>query len=357
MHARAFAFSAAVAFILSAALAPVAHAHEWAESMVDSLEHDFGTVAQGSDNVHKFEITNKFKEDIVLLSVRSSCGCTSPSLENQNLKTWQKGFVVARFNSRNRTGYHHATLTLEVEVRGQGRPPYRGQVQLQVQGTIRGDIVFEPGAIQFGQVEQGDAASKSVAVRYSGHQDWKIVDVRSANDNLEVVLTERYRRGGRVEYDLQTRLKPTAKPGLLKEQLVLVTSENTETRVPIDVEGQVIADISVSPAMLVFGKVQEGQAAKKRMMVRGKKPFRITAIECQDACFKFTVDDQPSDRHVIEVSYVPNGSIGDMKAPIVIKTDRGEDFEASCTAFVTVEKPASDEEVAATPQTNLVHDR
>lgn len=357
MHARAFAFSTSIALLLSAALSPTAFAHKWAESMVDDLEHDFGTVAQGSDNVYKFKVTNKFKEDIRLLSVRSSCGCTSPSLENQDLKTWQTGFVVARFNSRNRTGYHHATLTLEVEVRGEGRPPYRGQVQLQVQGTIRGDIVFDPGAVQFGQVEQGDTATKNISVRYSGHQGWKIVDVRSANDSLEVVLTERYRRGGRVEYDLQTRLKPDAKPGLLKEQLVLVTSENSGTRVPIDVEGQIIADISVSPAMLVFGKVMEGQAAKKRMMVRGKKPFRITSIECEDTCFKFSVADEPSDRHVIEVSYVPDGSIGDMKAPIIIKTDRGEAFEASCTAFVTVEKANADEDVATSPQANLVHDR
>ena len=124
----------------------------------------------------------------------------------------------------------------------------RGQVQLRVHGNIRGDVVFEPGAIQFGEIAQGETLEKRVTVTHSGRSNWKIEDVRSASDNLEVELTERRRSGGRVVYDLLARLKTDAKPGLVKEQLAIVTNDSSHPRVPIDVEGRILPEISVAPA-------------------------------------------------------------------------------------------------------------
>lgn len=328
-------------------LAPAASAQKWAAAMFDEKDHDFKTVARGSDTVHRFEVTNKYKEDIRLLSVRSSCGCTTPSLESKDLKSWEKGYVVAKFNTRTFTGIHSATLTVDIEVRSKTVSPYRGQVQLRVHGNIRGDIVFEPGSLFFGDVDQGVSTERKVSVSYSGRSSWRIQDVRSASDNLEVELTERRRSGNRVVYDLMARLKPNANPGLIKEQLVVVTNDGGNPRVPIDVEGRVIPEISVQPINLVFGVVTEGQRADKRIVVRGKNPFRIASVECEDKSFTFKTDDQARDRHIILVSFDAMAQPGDMSAPIIIKTDRGDTFRASCMAYVTVEEAAEPTEDVA----------
>ncbi len=333
MHQRVCIFLLSTVFWTPACLA-----QKWAADMFGKIDHDFGTVARGADTVHRFEITNKYKEDIRLLGVRSSCGCTTPSLENQDLKTWEKGYVIAKFNTRTFTGIHSATLTVDIEVRSDTLPPYRGQVQLRVHGNIRGDIVFEPGAIVFGEVDQGQGLEKKVSVSYSGRSGWRIEDVRSASDSLEVELTERQRSGGRVVYDLMARLKEGAAPGLVKEQLVIVTNDSNNPRVPLDVEARVIPEISVAPANLVFGKVLKGEEANKRMIVRGKTPFRVIAIECKDDCFQFSTDQESKDRHIINVVFDAKCNPGDLKAPIVIKTDRGASFIASCVAYATVEQ-------------------
>lgn len=347
MHLRTSVF----VFML-ALLSGVASAQNWAKAMFDTLDHDFGAVARGSDTVYRFEVTNKYQEDIRLLSVRSSCGCTSPSIETKDwIKTWGKGYVVAKFNTRTFTGIHSATLTVDIEVKGKGTTPtFRGQVQLRVHGNIRGDVVFEPGAVVFGEVDQGEQREKRVSVSYSGRSSWKINDVRSASDNLEVELTERRRRGGRVVYDLLTRLKSDATPGVIKEQLVIVTNDGATPRVPIDVEGRVIPEISVAPEYVVFGKVPEGEIVSKRIIVRGKKPFKITSIECEDTCLAFKADERESDRHIVEVTFNAACKPGDKKAPIVIHTDRGESFTATCIAYATVEKQEPDAEVASADQ-------
>ncbi|TWT37508.1 hypothetical protein KOR34_24600 [Posidoniimonas corsicana] len=320
-------------------LAPACHAQQWAKEMFDKVDHDFGAVARGSDTVYRFEVTNKYKEDIRLLSVRSSCGCTSPSIETTDwIKTWEKGYVLAKFNTRTFTGLHSATLTVDLEVKSPKVSTYRGQVQLRVHGNIRGDVVFEPGAIVFGEVDQGDTLEKRVTVTHSGRSSWKIEDVRSASDNLEVELTERHRSGGRVVYDLLARLKEGATPGLVKEQLAIVTNDSSNPRVPIDVEGRIVPEISVAPANLVFGKVEEGQSAKKRLIVRGKTPFRVVSIECENKAFRFSTDEDAKEHHIVTVEFDATAEPGDLKAPIIIRTDRGDAYAASCTAYATIEQ-------------------
>src|SRR5690349_14349536 len=111
MNRHAIKFAAAVIVSL---LANSCFAEPWVTKMFSETKHDFGTVARGSDTVYKFAAKNIYKQDIELLSVRSSCGCTSPTIDKKVLKTGEVGYVTAKFNTRTFTGIHGATLTVEV---------------------------------------------------------------------------------------------------------------------------------------------------------------------------------------------------------------------------------------------------
>lgn len=336
----AVAHSVAALLLLALCSAP-ATAQKWATDMFEKVDHDFQTVARGSDTVYKFKVTNIYKEDIHLSSVRSSCGCTSPSIQvegsaSNTLKTYEEGYIVAKFNTRTFTGLHSATLTVTID------KPYPAQVQLRVHGNIRGDVVFEPGSVNFGSVDQGTTLEKTVSVSYAGFSGWKITDVRSASSDLEVELAERPRSGRRAAYNLLVRLKPSAAPGFLQEQLVLVTSDSRNPRIPLDVEGKVLPEISVAPANLVFGETPVGKTVSKRIIIRGKKPFKVTKISSDAAGFAFKTSDKANDRHIVEVTFTPGAGAGSIKAPILVETDLGISYTASCMAYATpVEPPAS----------------
>ncbi|MGL4512745.1 MAG: DUF1573 domain-containing protein [Lacipirellulaceae bacterium] len=332
---------AAAFFALCLPLATAAVGQPWAAKMFDKLDHDFGVVARGSDTVYRFEVKNIFKEDVEVASVRSSCGCTTPTIENGSIKTYEKAYVVATFNTRTFTGPHSATLTVQIT------KPYPAQIQLRVHGNIRGDVVFEPGSVDFESLNQGESREKTLSIVYAGRSDWRIDDVRSVNDSLEAELVERGRMGGKVSYDLVVRLLPTAKSGFLSEQLVLVTNDLSNPRVPIDVVGKVNAALTVAPEHLVLGDVEQGKSIKKKLLVRCDKPFRVTAIRCDDARFTCSAGDKESNRQMVSVEFASTGAPGRLMAPITIETSLGGSYTTSAKAYATVvaapepEAPAS----------------
>jgi hypothetical protein len=332
-------FAAAVAIVFVAASTCLGES--WATKLFAEKKHDFGTVARGSDTSYKFAAKNIYKQDVELLGVRSSCGCTSPSIEKKVLKTGEVGYVTAVFNTRTFTGIHGATLT--VEARWNDNGTWRnGETQLRVDGNIRGDIVFTPGAVRFDAVDQGGAAEEKVGVTYAGRSSWKIVDVRGASDSLEVELTQTQRYSGRVAYDLLVRLKDSAPVGYFNDQLVLVTNDDENPRIPIYVSGRVVPQISVTPESLLLGEVVRGQQVSRKIIVQGKKPFKIASFECADKdCFQFKADDEARERHIVEITFHANRDAGNVKEPIQIATDLGAKFRTSLTAFATVLPPAA----------------
>jgi hypothetical protein len=330
-----------LAIAFSCVVAGRAAAEQWVDKMVTTQKHDFGTVARGSDTVFRFPIKNVYKQDIELVSVRSSCGCTSPSLENKLLKTGDVGYVVASFNTRTFTGVHGATLTLTVAWNDKGIRR-SGETQLRVDGNIRGDIVFQPGTIKFENIEQGLASEQKALVKYDGRADWKIVDVRGASNDLEVELTEKQRASGRVSYELLVRLKNTAPAGYFHQQLVLVTNDERNPRIPLDVAGRVVPQISVAPESLLLGNVSPGEEVSKKVVVRGKTPFKILAVKCDEEGFQFKHDEDSSKQHIVEIVFAAKRDAGQVKQTIHITTDLGETYQPTVTAYATVVAGATD---------------
>jgi len=328
---------AAIVVAIASLAASECCAEAWVAKMFAERKHDFGTVARGSDTVYRFAAKNIYKQDIELVSVRSSCGCTTPTIEKKVLKTGDVGYVTAKFNTRTFTGVHGATLTVEVRWNDKGTTR-RGEAQLRVDGNIRGDVVFTPGAVNFATVDQGSSAEQKVEVTYSGRSGWKIVDVRGASDALEVELTQTQRYSGRVAYQLLIRLKDSAAAGYFNDQLVLVTNDEENPRIPMHLSGRVVPQISVSPESLPLGDVAQGQQVSRKVIVRGKKPFKILSVQCDDAeGFKFNTDDQSKDRHVLEIVFdAGNKTVGDYRQSIHIATDLGDKFRAGLTALATV---------------------
>ena len=345
MRLRALSVMAVVVGLLAA---EHASAQNWVSKMFAEKEHDFGTVARGADTVYKIPVKNIYKQDVELVRVRSSCGCTSPTLEHKLLKTGETGYVVAKFNTRTFDGVHSATLTVDVQWNDNGIIR-SGEAQLHVHGNIRSDVVFQPGAVKFDGVDQGQKSEQQVRVTYAGRPDWKITDVRGASDDLEVELAETQRQSGRVSYELLVRMKDTAQAGYFNEQLVLVTNDGSNPRIPLHVEGRVVPEISVAPEALRFGDVAYGAAVPMKVLVRGKKPFKIVSVKSPSGAFEFKTDDRSSPRHVVEVVFAGKENPGPVKETIHITTDLGDTFDATLTAYATVLPAATEAPATETP--------
>ncbi len=305
-------------------------AQDWAKKMFQANSHDFGVVARGSKQEYSFVVTNLYKEEIHISGVRSSCGCTTPRVTKDRIQTHEQSEIVVVYNTRSFLGAKSATVTVTID------EPFYAEVQLTVSGYIRSDVVFNPGSVEFGSIDAGKGVSQKVSVSYAGRENWEITDVRSANEHFEVELEETLRSGGRVNYDMVVRLKDDAPPGYIHDQLFIVTNDPGASNVSLPVEGQVLSAITVSPAALILGVVKPGESVKKRLVVRGNKPFKIVSVKCDDASFTFEKDDEAKPLHFIPVEFKAGDKTGQVESKIEIETDLGQGFTAQCTANATI---------------------
>jgi hypothetical protein len=259
-------------------------AKEWAQKMFQATSHDFGHVARGAKAEFAFELQNVYEEDIHIADVRTSCGCTTPTITKPTLKTWEKGSIVATLNTRSFVGQRNSTLTVVID------KPFYAEVPLTIAGYIHSDVDFQPGAAALGDVEQGTQSEQTITVTYRGAMNWQIADVRSANTYLEVELGEAVRQPGVVSYKMTVRLKPDAPAGILQDQLTLVTNDQRMPTVVLPVEARVTPPLSVNPSPLLFGTLSPGQSVTKQLVITGKQPFRVLSVLADTERLNFSED-------------------------------------------------------------------
>lgn len=313
-------------------MAPIssASAQEWARKMFEATSHDFGAVARGAKVEYRFKLTNIYEEEVHISGVHSSCGCTSPQITKDTLKTYEEGAILAVFNTRSFTGQKAATVTVNID------RPFPAEVQLHVSGYIRSDIVVYPGEAEFGSVDQGAGAEKKLEVNYAGRNDWQIVQVKTGNPHLVAKVNETQRGNGNVSYQLEVRLKPSAPAGYFKDQVTLVTNDMRATEVPVEVEGQVVAEVTLSPSSLFLGVVKPGQKVTKQLVVQAKRPFKITGVICEDPSFEAKPDSASKTVHVIPITFTASGTSAKIERRIRIQTDLGSDVSPELKAYAQI---------------------
>ena len=322
----------AVLAVIAVSFATTAQAQQWAADMFETRSHDFGSVARGAKAEFAFPLTNIYVEDVHIASVRSSCGCTIPRIEKATLKTYEKGTIIAEINTRAFLGQKGATITVTFD------RPFPAEVQLHSKAFIRKDVVLTPGSVDFGEIQQHQGKECTVQLDYAGRDNWKIAEIRSDNPHIRGELVERHRGGGLVGYDLKITIDDEAPVGPVNEHLMLITDDAQLRQVPVPVNGRVVSGITVTPQSLFMGVAQPGQKLSKTIVVRGKKPFRILSVECDNKAFQFDTSDEHTAKqvHVIPVTFVANGSSsGKISNRIRIQTDNGDEPPA-LSAFAVI---------------------
>ena len=266
-----------------------------------------------------FTLSNIYLEDVHIVTAYSSCGCTSVDVVKPTLKTYEEGAIHAVFNTPTFQGSRSATITVVID------KPLSAEVLLHVRGIIRGDVVFDPGSIQLGDVPEGTLVQRNVRVSRWSWQTWQITDIKSSNPHIAGKVVGTGQQDGWTMADLLVTLDKNAPAGYLADHLLLVTSDGPSMQMPLAVEGRVVSGLTVSPTSLFMGVVQPGQAATKSLVVRGTHPFKVITVACDDKAFKFALPGNDAKLvHVIPVTFVAGKAVGKVTKTIRIVTDSGQ---------------------------------
>lgn len=81
----------------------------------DKTTHDFGTIKEEKGKATaKFVFTNVGTEDLKIVNVRTSCGCTASDYSKNAIKPGEKGYVSAIYSTAHRPGPFRKSITVTV---------------------------------------------------------------------------------------------------------------------------------------------------------------------------------------------------------------------------------------------------
>ncbi len=323
------------ALVALVGLASPTSAQNWADKMFEVKKHDFRTVGRGTKAEFHFDFTNLYEEDVHVSAIRTSCGCTTPSLTQETLTTHETASVIATFNTNTFIGQKAATITVVFD-----QPTY-AEVQLNVSGFIRTDITFDPPEINYGELASGKPAEQEVVITHSGDSQWEITDVRSHCGNLQVRLNPAERTAGMVRYRMLVKIDGDLPEGDIRERLTLISNDRSFPTTEMAVTGRVRPTVSVSPALVSLGTTATNGAADKRLVVRADHPFEIKDVLCGDKRFEFEVPNGTKKVHFVQLHFYGDGSDQPIAQEIRIITDLPGNKSASCTVTGRVEPPTN----------------
>jgi hypothetical protein len=90
--------------------------------------HDFGTIYEGGNGNCDFPFTNDGKEPLIIVSVKSSCGCTIPEYPQKPILPGQTEVIKVKYDTQ-RQGPINRTVTIVSNAKNQ-------TVMLQITGTV-----------------------------------------------------------------------------------------------------------------------------------------------------------------------------------------------------------------------------
>lgn len=310
--------------------------NSWALKMFSELgterSHNFGNVALHAETIHRFAFKNIYKEDIVLASApQSNCSCTKPSASKMVIKSGETAEIIAQVDTsgKTHTGQRKATVTVRFS-----KPRY-AEVQLQIAAYIRTDVIFEPGAVEFGGVGQGTSVSKKVYLQYNGNRaGWSLTGLKNTDTGVKAVAQEVPRQNGRKTYEVTVTLKDTAQPGYVNDLLRFNTNDGgANGQIFIPIRAQVLAPLSAKPSYFQLGVVHPGEQISKNLVIRGSSPFRIEKITSTDPRMKFLTANQESVVHVISVTFSADENPGAIHQMISVLTSQKEMPEVDISVF------------------------
>ena len=293
-----------------------AHAQnaDWAAKMFEKRAHDFGVVARLSDVSYRFKVSNVNDHQVHIANVRTTCGCTAAKPSKNTLESGEVAYIEVTMDTNKFIRRKDSNLIVTFDA------PYYAEYRIPITAYIRTDVVLSPGSAGFGAVDKGTSSQKKITIAYAGRNDWKIKEVRSKSAHVTAKLAETSRGSGLVHYDLLVTLKPTAPAGLLRQQITLVTDDQSNPYVPVLVEARVEADITVTPGIVALGSLSPGKPRQFNVVLRGKKPFEVKKVECESDTQAFSVrlPKSPGRVQVLPLTVTPTDTSGVFKEEFTV---------------------------------------
>jgi hypothetical protein len=307
----------------------------WVYEVLPERAYDFGTVARGSQIRHAFPLLNRTNSEIRIVEWRTKCGCTNVRVGAKVIPPGTQTTIEATLDTSKFLGYKTSGLTLVFD-----RPEFV-ETDLNLTCFIRGDIVINPGQIDFGIVRRSDKMpSAMLTLTYAGgRSDWEVTKMKTRSAKVKAELHELNRTAdGQINFTLSATLQPGVPNGYFKDEITLITNDQTSPTIPISIVANIQGAVAVTPSIINFGRVRAGDSVSQVVLVRSSRPFAITKLSASKPDLQPVEQDHAARPvHTLKLTFKAPEVHGPYHSLLAIETDIEDEPPAQLKTFATVE--------------------
>jgi len=283
--------------------------------MFDRTSHDFGTVPTGLQCRTTFTITNRTEQTYRIMRIGSTCGCTVADPSRWRLAPGQQATLEVVVDTTTIKPNDRKELMVYFD------QPIKQVAVIRLAVDVWRNVTVRPGRVDFGSVKPDQKATRSATITYAGRRAFHLLGAKSSVPYLAPKLEEMGRHADTVSYRLTVELLPGAPSGTWHRTLVLKTDDPDHSTIRLWVRGTVADRIRVDPSPVFFGFLKSGRSAQRTVTLSASKPFKVLAVEGQQAGFTATHDKGPDVRHTVRLTYTAGPVAGKITHQLSIVTD------------------------------------
>lgn len=348
------------------------------ESTVNGFRCDFGTIDRlRSPKLERtFKIKNQSDHAVEIDHLQPSCGCTTVLLTSQG--TTAPGMTLEPGQQ--------ATIKTSIDLAHLGSGSIQKYLFVMLKGSsmsaltlefamnLEAPVQFAPAMLDFGKVNSGTSKTLSLLATVDKRllRSGRIVKLISSNPDIEIVprVDAVEPKAGGDRYEVQAYnfiVSPGATLGILRGTISYMISggsnkpsarTNTASEPEIGdilltstylfVTGEVVGKIGATPGVVVFGVVNAGQNAIRKITITGEsetvlKGLKVTTInnwltaKLTEPLPTAKTNDkaQIPPLRILEVTVTPKAPTGSFETQILITTAEGQKLLIPVVATVS----------------------
>lgn len=214
-----------------------------------------GTIKSVGTTKLQLKVSNSGDADLVIDRVGTSCGCTTPSISEENKRVPPGGSsaINVDINPARMSNFDFDNVVIIFS-----NDLSNDTFTVHIIGTVEPEFVVEPGVVDFGTVRKGEPQEVTIRWRQMTDEPIEITKVESANTGSELLLfsfeklpESEWAQPGHNEYDIKVGLNDRlTTPGPLREEarsMVIFPNHKRMHRYNVPVQGFVDSFYRLAP--------------------------------------------------------------------------------------------------------------
>lgn len=280
---------------------------------IEQRTHDFGVVVPGSEVKATFQLCNIGKQDLRILDVVKSCGCTT----------------TTDFTSKTIGPEEEASLDVNLKVPENMDPiqhlillktndPEHQQVALRLRAKPLWPVFMSPTTIRLPILRVGTTETRDLEVYSPRGEDFKIISISASRTSIRTETVS----SAPQRYRVNLFVHPT-EAGSFNESIEIKTDLPGGYRLHVPIVGQVIAGPRFSPSRLLLGNRHPGEEVK--IVVQISNIDAASGVVAQNASEDWAITDDPT---IGDLS-------GTLEVRLQVRVPTGEGFHRTVLKFAT----------------------